>query len=146
MNLTRQYQFNTLGIGDSLVVYQRFQHARVAASEYARRHNVVFSCRVEYDDAGNKSMRIHRVAQDQARVDNRGRNGRRRIASNNEPTALQFDAWLSGFSVGQSYIMPASYSHMYAAMQAWCELHSIKHHRSIVTIVSNGELHIERSA
>lgn len=87
---------------------------------------------------------VYRVASDQAKVDNRGRHGRRRILVNADPTALQFDQWLAGFAPGASYAMPASYSHLFTAMQAWCELHSIKQRRSITASIIGGSLIIKR--
>lgn len=140
MNLTKTYPFHTMQIGDSFTVSARFQHARVAASEYARRHNMVFTCRVQDDD----TMIIYRVAQDQAKIDQRGRSGRRRITNTIDPTAMQFGQWLAGFQVGQSYTMPSSYSHLYTAMIAWSELYSLRSGRSIVASMNGGALLINR--
>lgn len=135
MTLTASYPFRSMSVGDSFVIRQRFQHCRVAASEYAHRHGVVFTCRMQAD----RSMIVYRVASDQHPVDQRGRNGRRHIPSqSSDPTALQFDTWLASLAPGQSYLMPASYRHLYAAMQAWCELHSIKRNRH-VTATLQGE-------
>lgn len=131
-----------MSVGDSFIVASRFQHARVAASEYAKRHGCVFTCRMQPD----RTMIVYRVASDQARIDNRGRIGKRRIVACTDPTAMQFDTWLATFQVGQAYSMPASYSHIYVAMQAWCELHSIKRGRHVTAIVQGGSLIIKRIA
>lgn len=141
MSLTKQYPFESMSVGDSFTVIARFQHARVAASEYGRKHGCVFTCRMQED----RTMIVYRVEANQASVDVRGRRGRRRIVANADPTALQFDAWLQGFSVGQSYTMPSSYVHLYAAMQAWCELHSIKRGRTVTATVQAGTLVIHRA-
>lgn len=139
MNLTKTYPFDSMSIGDSFVVSTRFQHARVAASEYARRHNQAFTCRVQPD----RTMIVYRVANDQKIVDQRGRRGRRRIAAVNDPTAMQFAQWLDSFTPGQSYLMPAHYSHLFAAMIAWCELYSLKHGRRVRASEIGGSLLIE---
>jgi hypothetical protein len=141
MNLTKSYPFDSMSVGDSFVVNQRYQHARVAASEYARRHNVVFTCRMQED----RSMLVIRVAHDQERVDQRGRNGRRRIPANSDPTQLQFMQWLATFAVGQSYTMPALYSHLFLAMAAWCELYSIRASCNVTSVMIGGTLLIKRS-
>lgn len=123
MSLTSTYPFQQMSVGDSFTVSDRFQHARVAASEYARRNGVVFSCRMQDD----RTMRVHRVENNQAPVDRRGARGRRRIVTAiAEPTRNQFTEWLSTFGVAQAYIMPVNYSHCYAAMEAWCELATLQ--------------------
>lgn len=127
-NLTKSYPFNSMSVGDSFVVTSRFQHARVAASEYARRNNVVFTCRMQDDG----TMIVYRVSIDQQPIDQRGRRGRRRITASVDPTASQFGEWLATFGVGQSYLMPASYDHLFVAMVAWCELFSLHSGRCVV--------------
>jgi hypothetical protein len=129
-----------MSVGDSFTVTERFQHCRVAASEYSRRFNVVFTCRKQDDD----TMIVYRVANDQKPVDQRGRHGRRKIVTVSEPTAMQFDQWLASFEPGQSYVMPETYSHLFAAIIAWCELHSIKRQRSITASLIGGKLLITR--
>lgn len=141
-NLTKQYPFDSLSVGSSFTVYQRFQHCRVAASEYARRHNLVFTCRMAHDN-GTDSMTVYRVEVSQRPVDQRGRNARRRIPSQSDPTALQFDTWLASLLPGQSYLMPATYAHCFNAMQAWCELHSLKRHRNVTSVLQEGCLLIK---
>jgi len=142
MNLTKSYPLNQMAIGDYFVVRDRFQHARVAASEYARRHGMAFSCRMQEDG----TMHVYRCENNQAIVDQRGSRGRRRIVrAVNEPSAAQFSEWLSTFAVGQSYMMPACYSHLFAAMLAWCELHSIKSNQCIAVERIGDELRITRT-
>jgi hypothetical protein len=141
MTRTSQYHLETLAIGDSIVVTERFQHARVAASEYARRNNACFTCRMQDDG----SMIIYRVNLDQRPIDARGRRGKRKIVSTVDPTALQFQQWLGSFAPGSSYTMPRSYSHLFVAMIAWCELYSIKTGITVTAHVMNGELLIKRS-
>lgn len=119
MNRTAKYPLSTMSVGDSFKVYESFQHCRVAASEYARKHGMVFSCRMQDDG----SMIVHRCEANQATVDARGARGRRRIVSaTTEPTSQQFIEWLTSFGLGSSYVMPSNYSHLFLAMQAWCEL------------------------
>lgn len=79
---TSQYNFAALEVGKYIQVYTQFQHARVAASEYGRKHNKVFTCRKQEDG----SMKIYRVANDQANVDRRGRNAMRAIPVRSVPT------------------------------------------------------------
>lgn len=144
MNLTKQYPFTSMTIGDSFTVSSRYQHARVAASEFARKHGWVFTCRMNEEIPGQpRTMTIHRVEQDQATIDNRGRRGRRRIVASCDPSAMQFDQWLLTFTKGQSYTMPLSYSHLYLAMQAWCEVHRLKHGRNMTAMMHGGELIIK---
>lgn len=122
--LTAQYPFDALTVGNYFTVYARFQHARVAASEYGRKHGMVFSCRMQPD----RTMRVYRVASDQARVDQRGRHGKRRIESTTvEPTQVQFNEWLDTFEHGQSYSMPTSYRASYLLMTAWVSLYALQH-------------------
>lgn len=144
MSLTSTYPFESMQVGDSFVVSDRFQHARVAASEYARRNGQCYSCRVEYVD-GQRYLRVHRTMNDQIPVDRRGSRGRRRIVQAvAEPSSADFSTWLITFAVGQQYIMPESYTHLYSAMIAWCELHSIKHSVYVSAQVVNNELVIKR--
>lgn len=121
--LTSTYPFKQMTVGDSFTVTTQFQHCRVAASDYARRNGIVFSCRMQHDNLGNQSMVCHRVENNQAPVDRRGARGKRRIVTAvAEPSKDQFQAWLLTFAVGQTYIMPASFAHTFSAMEAWSEL------------------------
>lgn len=143
MSLTATYNFAALSVGNSITVYDRFQHARVAASEYARRHNVVFTCRVQDDP---RCMVITRCESNQANVDKRGARARRRLPVANDPTQVQFSQWLAGFGIGSTYIMPAHYSHLFLAMQAWCELHSLRNACLVTAHMEGGTLLITRLA
>ena len=128
MNLTKTYPFDSMSVGDSFTILTRFQHARVAASEYSRKHGVCFTCRMQDDG----SMKVYRCENNQLPVDQRGRRGRRRIVQAvNEPSSAQFGEWLSTFDIGQRYNMPAIYAHLFTAMQAWCELHSLRTGRMV---------------
>jgi hypothetical protein len=128
MNLTSTYPFDSMSVGDSFTVIGRFQHARVAASEYARKHSQCYTCRMQPDG----TMKIFRCEANQIPVDQRGRRGRRRIVQAvNEPSSIQFGEWLATFAVGQSYNMPASYAHLFTAMIAWCELYSLRSGRNV---------------
>lgn len=89
-------------------------------------------------------MLVIRVANDQKPIDARGRNGRRRIPASTDPTQYQFSQWLSVFAVGQSYMMPASYSHLHLAMQAWCELYSLRNGVVITATQEGATLLIKR--
>lgn len=121
--LTEQYHFDLMNVGDAITVYSRFQHARVAASEFGRKHGVVFTCRMQPD----RSMVIHRVAQDQSNIDKRGRQGKRRISQSViDPTQQEFTKWLDTFEVDQSFAMPVTYRHLFLVMQAWTELHALR--------------------
>lgn len=121
--LTSSYPLESLAVGQYFTVYNRarFQHARVAASEYGRRHSRAYSCRIQED---GRTMRVYRVADNQMRVDQRGAVGRRLLPdvprSIVEPTRAQFLEWLASFAPGQSYAMPVSYSAMYVNMVQWC--------------------------
>lgn len=121
--LTSSYPLDSLAVGQYFTVNYRarFQHARVAASEFGRKHSRAFSCRIQDD---GQTMRVYRVADSQAHVDKRGRNGRRMLPaipqSIVEPTRVQFLEWLRTFAPGQSYSMPVSYSAMYLNMVSWC--------------------------
>lgn len=119
--LTATYPLATLNVGSYFTVYNRFQHARVAASEYGRKHRQAFSCRMQ--DGEPRSMRVYRVEFDQATVDQRGRNGRRELpdvpASIVAPTREQYCAWLASFAPGQSYAMPIAYYGMFGNMMEW---------------------------
>lgn len=121
--LTSQYPFDALAVGNYFTVYSRYQHARVAASEYGRKHGLVFSCRMQPD----RTMRVYRVASDQQKVDQRGRQGKRRIDHVLAmPTEQEFYQWLATFAPGQSFSMPTTYRAHYLLMQAWCSLYAIK--------------------
>lgn len=90
-------------------------------------------------------MRVFRCENNQIPVDQRGARGRRRIVQAvSEPSSTQFGEWLATFHVGQQYIMPASYAHLYSAMIAWCELYSIKSGRSVLAERLGAELAITR--
>lgn len=122
-NRTAQYPFAGMAVGNYFTVWSHFQHARVAASEYGRKNGMVFSCRKQPDG----SMRVYRVEGSQALVDQRGRQGKRRIPSTvHQPTKQEFVGWLATFAPGQSFTMPATYSQTFLAMQAWCELYSLQ--------------------
>lgn len=140
--LTSQYPFDAMTVGSVFTVYSRFQHARVAASEYGRKHGCVFTCRMQDDG----SMQVHRVSNDQANVDQRGRRSNRRLAhATNDPTREQFMQWIGSFEIGQSYTMPIAYTHLYSAMTAWCEVYSLRINRSIVaTLLPDMTLLIQR--
>jgi hypothetical protein len=120
--LTASYPFASLSVGNYFTVLRKYQHARVAASEYGRKNGMVFSCRMQED----RSMRVYRVAKDQEPVDKRGRHGRRRIdTALHLPTQTEFDAWLGTFKAGQSFAMPITYRAQFLLMQAWASLYSI---------------------
>jgi hypothetical protein len=127
MTLTSQYHFASLTVGNYITVVERFQHARVAASEFARRHGMVFSCRMQPDG----TMRVYRVAADQAKVDVRGRTGKRRIPARVDlPTKAQFMQWLDTLPVGTLYYMPISYASHYMLFDAWIDIYNM-HQRSM---------------
>lgn len=143
-NRTSQYPFAALTVGNYFTVTEQFQHARVAASEYGRRHGMVFSCRKQPD----RTMRVYRVAADQARVDQRGRQGKRIIPvqAATMPSQSDFCGWLSMFKPGDSFALPSAYAPHFQLMQAWCELHSFRTgvaYRS--ALQSNGTLLVARS-
>lgn len=143
MNLTKSYPFDQMAVGDSFTVAERFQHARVAASEYARRYGVVFTCRVQDD----RTMRVYRVENNQAPVDRRGARGRRRIVQAiAEPSKHEFQQWLLQFTIAQTYIMPAHYSHCFAAFEAWVELLQFTSLQRYTCVRSDGTLRIMRIA
>lgn len=127
-NLTRQYPFDSMAVGDYFTVFSHFQHCRVAASEFARKHNQVYSCRMQPKDAtGLRSMRVYRVELNQDAVDKRGREGKRRIPQRIEqPSRNQFFGWLNTFNPGQSFLMPVAYAGSFDLMQAWIEVYSLK--------------------
>lgn len=123
MTRTSQYPFNSLAVGNYFIVAEQFQHARVATSEFGRKNGVVFSCRKQPDG----TMRVYRVEASQATVDNRGRQGRRRIPNAvSQPTKQQFCEWLNTFAPGYSFLMPDTYSQSFQLIQAWTELYSLK--------------------
>ncbi len=123
MTRTSQYNFDSLAVGNYLVVADHYQHARVAASEFGRKHGMVFSCRMQPD----RTMRVYRVEASQSTVDNRGRQGRRRIPQTTpQPTKQQYMGWLATFEPGQSFLMPSDYAGSFQLMQAWTELYSLK--------------------
>lgn len=140
--LTGQYPFAALTVGNYFIVYGRYQHARVAASEYGRKHGMVFSCRMQPD----RTMRVYRVASDQANVDKRGRQGKRRIdTSIVMPTEQQFYEWLATFTPGQSFSMPTTYRPHYLLMTAWTTLYALRYKQVWhCGTSSNGELLINR--
>lgn len=142
MNLTKQYPFESLAIGNYFTVREKYQHARVAASEYARKHGQCYTCRMQPDG----TMRVIRVERDQIPVDARGARGRRKIpATVTFPTKQQFTAWLLNLAPGELYYMPATYQSQFELMQAWCELCSIKANVSIKSALqANGTLLIAR--
>jgi hypothetical protein len=75
----------------------------------------------------DRTMRVYRVEASQASVDNRGRQGKRRIPNAvPQPTKQQFMGWLETFAPGQSFLMPDTYSQSFQLMQAWVELYSLK--------------------
>lgn len=119
INQTSIYPFAALSIGDHFTVYHRFQHCRVAASEYGRKHNMVFSCRMQED----RSMNVYRVELSQKPVDQRGRNGRRAIPAVNGPTFEQFTTYLATLVVGQS-VRLKQYQDMFPIMSDWCSMYS----------------------
>lgn len=131
-----------MAIGDSFIVRERHQHARVAASEYARRHGMVFTCRMQED----RTMVVHRVTNDQRPIDQRGRNGRRRIvAPSSDPNAVSFEQWLQSLTPGMSVTIRSNYRHLFSAMQAWVELHALKTGRNVTSLLHGGELLIKFS-
>lgn len=139
-NLTHAYNFGSLQIGDYLVVYERFQHARVAASEYGRKHNMVFSCRMQ----PNGTMHVYRVNATQATVDRRGRVGKRAIPHKVDfPSKDEFITWLGTLQPGQHVNMVKEYEGMYPVMMAWCELYSLRTGRMISTYMQGMELVIQ---
>jgi hypothetical protein len=123
MNLTKQYPFQALSVGNHFIVTERFQHARVAASEFARKHGMVFTCRMQSDG----TMHVIRVEANQASVDVRGAKGKRRIpVIVKQPTKAEFMGWLAMFLPGQSFAMPATYTASFDLMSAWVELFAVK--------------------
>lgn len=139
-NLTQAYNFGSLQVGDYLVVYERFQHARVAASEYGRKHRMVFSCRMQ----ANSTMHVYRVEGTQANIDKRGRQGKRIIPRKVDlPTKDQFITWLGTLQPGQHVNMIVDYEGMYPVMQAWCELYSLRSGIMISTYMLGNELIIQ---
>lgn len=139
-NLTQAYNFGSLQVGDYLVIYDRFQHARVAASEYGRKHSMVFSCRMQ----PNQTMHIYRVSGSQAGVDRRGRQGKRIIPRKVDmPSKVDFLNWLDTLNPGQHVNMVQDYEGMYPVMQAWCELYSLRTGKLIGTYMQGVELVIE---
>lgn len=127
--LTSMYPFRSMSVGDTFRVLSRFQHCRVAASDYSRKHGYVFTCRMQDDG----TMLVHRVSNDQKPIDQRGSRGRRRIVVNHDPTQAQFAEWLATFAVGQSYSLPASYGHLFLVMDAWTEIYSLRSGRQFTT-------------
>lgn len=140
--LTETYPLAALAVGEYFTVRDHFQHARVAASEYGRKHGLVFSCRMQQD----RTMRVYRVARDQASVDVRGRNGKRRIdVVVAVPTQVQFNNWLATFQPTQLFVMPKSYQLHFLLMQAWVSLYAIEHGQEWACGTdSNGNLLITR--
>ena len=140
--LTASYPFASLSVGNHFIVRSRFQHARVAASEYARKNGVVFSCRMQAD----RTMHVYRVAKDQEPIDKRGRHGRRRIeAALHLPTQQEFDGWLGTFKADQSFAMPVTYRAQYLLMQAWASLYAIHNKQEWKSgNTANGELMLTR--
>jgi hypothetical protein len=140
--LTATYPLETLTVGNYFTVTNQFQHARVAASEYGRKHGMVFSCRKQDDG----SMRVYRVARDQANVDIRGRQGHRHIPQSIViPTQEQFNQWLSTFNAGSSYAMPTTYRGHYLLFTAWVSLYALQNAATWhCGNNSNGELLITR--
>jgi hypothetical protein len=137
MTLTSSYGLEALNIGEYVVVYEHFQHARVAASEHARKHGKAFSCRKQ----SNGTMHVYRVAANQANVDRRGSRSKRYIPYPVPmPTKDDFMSWLGTMAVGQSQVMLKEYEGMYPVMQAWCELYSLKTGHMINTYMDNGLL------
>lgn len=118
--LTSTYPFKSLAIGDSFTVYNDFQHCRVAASEYGRKHGQCYTCRMADEP---RRMTITRCKDSQAVIDQRGRSGRREIplvpTTIVEPSRSQYLEWLATFAPGQSYRMPASYTHLFGNMMLW---------------------------
>ncbi len=56
MNLTKQYPFGEIKVGQYFEVRDRFQHARVAASEYGRKHRMCFTCRMQAEEIANGAI------------------------------------------------------------------------------------------
>lgn len=128
-NLTAQYPFDLMRVGDYFTVFSHFQHCRVAASEYARKHQQCYSCRMQAENpnTGIRSMRVYRVESNQDAVDKRGRTGKRKIPQRIEqPTRNQFFGWLNTFRPSQSFLMPVEYRNSFDLMQAWAEVYSLK--------------------
>jgi|SRR5882724_3563429 len=140
MNRTKQYGFESLSVGNYVVVTERFQHARVAASEYGRKNNAVFSCRMQDDG----SMHVYRCDATQATVDVRGARGKRRIHYSNGPTRDQFNAWLTGLAAC-TVTMPATYAAQFDLMSAWCELYSLRSGVQVTAIRQGDTLLIKKS-
>lgn len=145
------YPFKNMVVGQSftLPVGWDMQHARVSASEYGRRHNAVFTCRMQEDG----SMRIYRVALSQQDIDRRGRNSMRVIPSTeiltlanaNVPTEDQFKQWLGTLTPGSHYDMPISYSTVYQRMASWVVSYGLEHGVPYSTsLTASGLLRIAR--
>jgi hypothetical protein len=143
MNHTSEYPFDALAVGNYFTVHDHMQHARVAASEYGRKHGMVFSCRMQPD----RTMRVYRCDGSQANVDKRGRQGKRAIPTTiKQPTKQEFFDWLSTFKPGQLFVMPSTYTATFLLMQAWTELYSIKNAATFRSALqSDGTLLIARS-
>lgn len=144
MTRTSEYPFDALTVGNYFVVSDHHQHARVAASEYGRKHGMVFSCRMQPD----RTMRVYRCDGSQANVDKRGRQGKRVIPTTiKQPTKQEFFGWLNTFKPGQSFVMPSAYTDTFLLMQAWVELYSLKANVSMHSALqSDGTLLIARSS
>lgn len=123
MTLTDTYPLRALAVGQHFTVQNRFQHARVAASEYGRKHGMCFSCRMQDDG----TMRVYRCERTEAMVDQRGRNGKRRIDYVACPTQDQFNSWLATFAPGQLQVIPRTMQDHYLLFQAWLTLYSMQH-------------------
>jgi hypothetical protein len=122
MTLTATYPLAALAVGQFFTVNSRLQHARVAASEYGRKHGMAFSCRVQEDG----SMRVYRCERSQAVIDQRGRNGKRRIDYQQAPTQDQFNTWLATFDAGQLQVISNTMHDHYLLMQAWLSLYALQ--------------------
>lgn len=147
MNLTKLYPFSAMTVGSSFVVYSRFQHARVAASEYGRKHGMCFTCRMEEDNGNGRTMRVHRIELDQTTVDQRGRNGKREIVTPevDHPTESEYLGWLA--TLTGTYNMPLSYQARYPEMMLWTSQYNDRTGRFVTAgLWHDGSLMITRIA
>lgn len=136
-----KYPFLNMQVGQSFTLPSGWdmQHARVAASEYGRRHNMVFTCRMQDDG----SMIVYRIEGTQATVDKRGRASKRVIpdvltaANSGMPTEQQFRDWLATLPPGTSYDMPHHYDSMYARFVVWTMTYGLNTSTAIATMITD---------
>lgn len=152
MNKTRLYNLKSMQIGQSVRLPKGWdmQHARVAASDYGRRHNKVFTCRMQEDG----SMLIYRCELTQRDIDRRGAVSMREIPSTEimtlahvlAPTKEQFTQWLASFAVGQTATLKSQYKPSYKDMVGYVIDYALSTGKGLSTSVSaDGLLIIQRT-